>query len=59
MSKAERHEGPGYFGRAVIRLEWLKDRIKKRGVAEEEVRKLIWSKMKKLECHVKFLNWSL
>lgn len=28
MSKAERHESPGYFGNTAIRLERLKDRLK-------------------------------
>lgn len=28
MSKAERHEGPSYFGSMAIRLERLKDRLK-------------------------------
>lgn len=28
MSKAERHERPGYFGSPAIRLERLKDRLK-------------------------------
>ena len=27
MSKAERHESPGYFGSTAIRLERLKDRL--------------------------------
>lgn len=52
MSKAERHESAGYFWRREIRLKRLEDRIKERR-GGEEVEKLIWSKMKKLECHVK------
>lgn len=55
MSKAERYESTGYFGRRVIRLERLEDRIKCVW-GGEEVGKLIWNKMKTQECHAKSLN---
>ena len=37
----------------MIRLERLKDSTRESGVVGEKVGKLIWGKMKKLECHVK------
>ena len=43
----------------MIRLERLKDSTRESGVVGEKVGKLIWGKMKKLECHAKDFEHAL